>query len=145
MAFVVVNDQSGECSITLFPKTYRQYAKYLEKNNVLYIEGKAEEGLQEEKQLIVNKIEDASDLSKKSSFDKLFIRVQTDKEETETLTEMHHILKAEAGNVPVILFYVESNKKIVLNDTEWVTISEGLLSRLEELLGKQNIVWQKGT
>lgn len=79
MAFVVINDQSGECSITLFPKTYRQYAKYLEKNNILYIEGKAEEGLQEEKQLIVNKIEDASELSKKSSFDKLFIRVQTDK------------------------------------------------------------------
>ncbi len=145
MAFVQVNDQSAECSITLFPQKLRQFGRLIEKNKIIYIEGKVEEGQQEEKQILVNQILDAVVLGSESSKDKCFIRIQSELDSPEILKKMNQLLQEEHGNIPVILYYVATNKKMVLNESEWVNGSEELILKLEELVGKGNVVLQKGS
>lgn len=144
MAFVQVNDQSGECSLTLFPQKLRQYGRLIEKNKILYIEGKVEEGQQEEKQVLINHIADATLLGQESSKDKCFIRIQPELDAPDKLKEMNQMMQNYAGNVPVILFYVKTNRKIVVNESGWVDGSAEFVTELEKLLGKGNIIIQKG-
>ena len=63
----------------------------------------------------------------------------------EILKKMNQMLQEEHGNIPVILYYVATNKKMVLNESEWVNGSEELILKLEELVGKGNVVLQKGS
>lgn len=144
MAFVQVNDQSGECSLTLFPQKLRQYGRLIEKNKILFIDGKVEEGQQEEKQVLINFLADASELAQESSKDKCFIRIQSEMETPENLAEMHQIMQQFPGNTPVILYYVQTNRKIVVNESGWINGSPECLLALEELLGNGNIILQKG-
>lgn len=144
MAFAVISDSSGDCSLTLFPVKYRQYARLLEKGRMIYVEGKVEERREEEKQLIVNQIQDVKELSQSSSPDKCFIRIPSEHMHSAVLSKIEETLRQYSGNIPVILYYAESNKKVVLNETDWVDGSSELQKRLEELIGGGNIVIQKG-
>ncbi len=143
MAFVTLNDSSGDCSLTLFPVKYRQYSRLLEKGEILYVEGKVENNRDQMKQVLVDQMEDVKVLHQTLNSDKCFIRIPADKSDAQTLQELKEVLKTYAGNIPVILFYASTNKKMVLNQTEWVDGTEKLQKALEEIIGSGNIVFQK--
>ncbi len=42
MAFITASDEFGQISLTLFPKTYKQYQKLLSKNSIIRVFGKVE-------------------------------------------------------------------------------------------------------
>ncbi|MEG2645165.1 MAG: hypothetical protein RR965_08250, partial [Enterococcus sp.] len=79
-----------------------------------------------------------AEISKPTLIDKLL-------DTHEILKKMNQLLQEEHGNIPVILYYVATNKKMVLNESEWVNGSEELILKLEELVGKGNVVLQKGS
>lgn len=143
MAFVTLNDSSGDCSLTLFPVKYRQYSRLLEKGEILYVEGKVENNRDQMKQVLVDQMEDVKVLHQTLNSDKCFIRIPADKSDAQTLQELKEVLKTYVGNIPVILFYASTNKKMVLNQSEWVDGTEKLQKALEEIIGSGNIVFQK--
>lgn len=57
---------------------------------------------------------------------------------------MKETLKQHSGNIPVILYYEATNKKMVLDETEWVDGSEMLQEVLKKIMGSKNVVIQKG-
>ncbi|WP_414838480.1 DNA polymerase III subunit alpha [Carnobacterium sp. TMP28] len=143
MAFVTLNDSSGDCSLTLFPIKYRQYGKLLEKGELLYVEGKVESSRDETKQLIVSSLEDVKVLVELAKIERVFIRIPAEKKDTKSLQELNQILKKHRGSIPVILFYEETKKKLVLNETEWVDGTQALKLALEKIIGVENVVIQK--
>lgn len=145
MAFVTLNDSSGDCSLTLFPIKYRQYGKLLEKGELLYVEGKVESSRDETKQLIVSSLEDIKVLAELAEIARIFIRIPTGKMDSELLQELNQIFKKHRGSIPVILFYEETKKKLALNETEWVDGTQALKLALEKIMGVENVVIQKKT
>ena len=140
MAFLDVSDASGTCSITLFPKVYRKYIQDIEKGGVFYIEGKAEQRLTKEIQLIVYQIEKAEKLSAKYTDRKCFIRIAPNMDQSEKLIELKNLLQQYKGTIPVILYYEKKGKKVLLKEKYWVKNDDNLLNRIEMTLGKGNIV-----
>ena len=88
MAFVAVNDASGDCSLTLFPIKYRQYGKMLEKSELIYVEGKVEKSRDQTKQMIVSSLEDIHVLAEIEKIDRIFIRIPSEKDDGESLQEL---------------------------------------------------------
>ena len=143
MAFVAVNDASGDCSLTLFPIKYRQYGKMLEKSELIYVEGKVEKSRDQTKQMIVSSLEDIHVLTEIEKIDRIFIRIPSEKDDGESLQELNQLLKKHRGTIPVILYYEKTKKKLALNETEWVDGTQNLKNALEKVMGVGNIVIRK--
>lgn len=143
MAFITLNDSSGDCSLTLFPIKYRQYGKLLEKGQIIYVEGKVESSRDEMKQVIVSSVEDIKILSEIAKIGRLFIRIPSKKNDSESLQKLNDLLKKHRGTIPVILYYEETKKKLVLNESEWIDGSPILRLALEKVMGTGNVVMQE--
>lgn len=143
MVFVTLNDASGDCSLTLFPIKYRQYGKMLEKNAIIYVEGKVEKNRDQTKQMIVSSLVDVNVLAEIEKIDRIFIRIPSEKDDVESLQELNQLLKEHRGTIPVILYYEKTKKKLVLNEINWVDGTQNLKNALEKVMGAGNIVIQK--
>lgn len=142
MAFVTVSDSSGDCSLTLFPVKYRQYGKLLEKGELIYVEGKIESSRDDMKQMIVSLVEDIQVLVEIEKIARIFIRIPTEKNDSESLQELNQIIKQHGGSIPVILYYEKTKKKFALNESQWVDGTETLKKALEKVIGVENVVIQ---
>lgn len=140
MAFVVISDTSGDISLTLFPKVYRKYIHSIEKSKVLYVEGKVETRAGQGLQVLVNQIQEAEKLEENRETKKCFIRIEETNEDNSTLNQLKELLVDYPGVIPVILYYVKTNKKLGLQEKFWVKNSPELVKAVENLLGKGNIV-----
>lgn len=140
MAFVDISDTSGDVSLTLFPKIYRKYIHLLEKSNVLYIEGKVEARAGQGLQMLAQQIQEAEELEENRETKKCFIRIEERKEDHAVLNHLKEHLVEYSGGIPVILYYVKSGKKLVLQEKFWIKNSVELVELVEKLLGKGNIV-----
>ncbi|WP_034536526.1 DNA polymerase III subunit alpha [Carnobacterium inhibens] len=140
MAFVTISDTSGDCSLTLFPTKYRQFIELLTDKTVLYVEGKVESKREGIPQIIVNQMDDVEKIAGNQTDKKCFIRIQEEQNNNETLEKMKNVMMRSKGNIPVVLYYVQSNKKIGLAEESWINDTPELIEELENLLGKENIV-----
>lgn len=140
MAFVVVSDTSGDISLTLFPEIYRKYIHELEKNKVFYIEGKTEMRKSQGMQMIVQLMQEVDEVKKDKEAKKCFIRIEEINEELDILNQLKGHLLHFTGNIPVILYYPRTNKKLGLRETFWIHESPELIEAVEKLLGNGNIV-----
>ncbi|MFL2099970.1 DNA polymerase III subunit alpha [Desemzia sp. FAM 24101] len=140
MAFVEISDTSGDISLTLFPKVYRKYIQSLEKSKVLYVEGKVEARAGQGLQVLVHQIQEAEKLEENRETKKCFIRIEETNEDNATLNRLQEYLADYPGAIPVILYYVKTNKKMGLQEKFWIKNSPELVKAVEDLLGKGNIV-----
>ncbi|MGY3777622.1 DNA polymerase III subunit alpha [Isobaculum melis] len=140
MAFVQLSDSSGDLSLTLFPGTYRRFVKLLEKNSILLVTGKVEENQQDGMQLLVDEIVDAMPLNQVVEGNQCFIKITKEKENPKVLSQLKEVLTLGTGELPVILFYESTNKKIALNQEDWIQPLVGVKEQLQQLLGAENIV-----
>ena len=140
MAFVTISDTSGDCSLTLFPTKYRQFIELLTDKTVLYVEGKVESKREGIPQIIVHQMDDVEKIADSQPNKKCFIRIQEEQNNNETLEKMKNAMMKAKGNIPVVLYYVQSNKKIGLTEESWINDTPELIEELENLLGKENIV-----
>lgn len=114
MAFVTISDTSGDCSLTLFPIKYRQFIDLLTNGTILYVSGKVETKQEGPPQMIVNQMDDAARIADNHTTKKCFIRIQAEQNNNETLGQMKKLMIKSKGNIPVVLYYMQTNKKIVL-------------------------------
>ncbi|MCV3322110.1 DNA polymerase III subunit alpha [Pediococcus ethanolidurans] len=140
MAFVTGSDLTGEIDITVFPNQYQTSARILEKGKVILIQGKVDErnGLQ----VIANRIQLAEQIKVPSavSNQRWVLRIL---EETPAIqTQLQQVLRTNPGTIPVLLFYPQTDKKVLLEKQFWTTNSDKTNSALTNLLGKGNVVLQ---
>jgi DNA polymerase-3 subunit alpha len=140
MAFIETSDVSGDISLTVFPKTYLNIASWLTEGMTIYVEGKAEASKYNgETQIIANVIEPAEKLQETLTDKKLFLRLTDEKAQYQQILP---ILKDNHGNVPVILFLAETDKKFALKQEFWVKESAAIKAELTAILGNGNVVFQ---
>lgn len=143
MAFVEGDDLTGALSLTLFPAVYRTLRQNVEKNQVYYVEGKVEKSnYNQELQLLVNKIEKASEIEKMISATTCYLKISEDKDQKEILQHVHEVIQANKGRTPVILYFEKDQKKLVLGEENWVLDSEEVKAELTAVLGDENVVFK---
>ncbi|WP_412990252.1 DNA polymerase III subunit alpha [Pediococcus siamensis] len=141
MAFLTGSDLTGEIDITVFPSQYKTMAESLQKGKVVVVRGKIEErnGLQ----LLANQIQLAeqfkSQVNPRSNV-RWVLRISQNTPEIRK--KLLHILRSHPGNIPVLLFYPQTDKKVLLEKPYWLANDEEITSALTNLLGSGNVVLQ---
>lgn len=147
MAFVSGTDQTGEIELTIFPRQYDRFNKELKNNSVLLVTGHAEQREGHGLQMIVDEIENADTLRKqvRSSVpdERWVLRIQPEKDSQETREKLFQFMNQHRGNIPVILYYPTTDKKIMQPRSRWLGDHPKIEERLKQILGEANVVLQK--
>lgn len=142
MAFVEGTDASGELSVTIFPLIYRHVRPQVEENAVLYIEGKVEVSRYNgEIQLVADKIDVAEHEQSKLAQQTCYLKISAEAQAMHMQT-LANLMKQYRGTVPVVMFYTQSGKKLLVNEANWVSDDPHFVAQLEELLGKGNVIFK---
>ncbi|WP_430598442.1 DNA polymerase III subunit alpha [Enterococcus sp. AZ177] len=143
MAFVEGDDLTGSLSLTLFPTVFRTLRQTVEKNQVYFVEGKVEKSnYNQELQLLVNQIEKASAIENSISATTCYLKIVAAKDQKEVLQSVHEVIQQNKGNTPVIIYFEENGKKVVLGEENWVADTLSVKEQLEAILGNQNVVFK---
>ncbi|WP_373305648.1 DNA polymerase III subunit alpha [Secundilactobacillus yichangensis] len=150
MAFLTVSDLTGETSITVFPNTYRQIASWLEKEQVIVVNGKTEAN-RGSLQVVADSIQQASTVkpskaevsqTKELQGSRWFLRLTESADVPAIMNQLTGFLKQHEGQTPVIVYRVKDDSKRILNRQYWLPASEQLVVPLEQILGDHNVVLQ---
>lgn len=152
MAFLTGNDATGEISITVFPRLYKQLKEQLTTQRVYFVAGKVESnrGLQ----VIADQIRLASSItvgkpsgsvrekSKEVATGQWYLRIQAAADNPTTQRELERILEHNHGANPVLLVYAADDRKILLKANLWLKKNNETLESLTSLLGRGNVVFK---
>ncbi|PWG00790.1 DNA polymerase III subunit alpha [Levilactobacillus bambusae] len=143
MAFLTANDESGDISITLFPRTYNRVASWLQSEMVILVRGRVEQrkGLA----VIADQLENAADLmpAPLSDGDRWFLRLDAEHERAVVMPKIQQIIRTNPGSTPVILFEPTTDRKWVLNASHSLSNDPKVKTQLQAILGEANVVYQE--
>lgn len=143
MAFLKLNDESGEINVTVFPKIFQQYYSIFDEGKLAFLEGRLEVS-ESRLQLVVKKAIDVKRLTKKIENNIiLYLKIVQDQASASQLIKLKKTFKKFPGNIKVILYYEEKKQSIQLSDDFNVTPSNQCLEALYSMLGKENVVLKR--
>lgn len=143
MAFVEGSDPTGEVSLTIFPNLYRQVRQLFALNDVIYVEGKTEiSKYNQELQVIVEGLQLGETAEMQLDQKMCYLKIPESFQEAGGLQELNQLIKKNHGNCPVILYYESTKKKRLLSDEFRIADSDEVRNALENLLGKNNVVFK---
>lgn len=157
MAFATIEDMTGAIECLVFPKIYSQLKQQLYEDAVLALSGRLSLKEDEEPKLVVNDAEHLANAvaqkkektapneavgtkapEKTPDSRKLYLKFCLGKDFL--LDRIKPILAEHSGTTPVCIHIEETKATAMAPQNLWVTPSDSLLSRLAELLGKENVV-----
>ncbi|AYW48261.1 DNA polymerase III subunit alpha [Tetragenococcus osmophilus] len=143
MAFLEGNDPTDDISVTVFPQMYRKIRNQLVENQVYYIEGKVEKSTYNDQlQIIANQIVMAKTLAETIADTTAYLKIPINVEQKQVLSELYTVFKKSNGNVPVVIYYEQTDDVRLLPEKNWITNTEELQDSLEKILGKGNVIFK---
>jgi DNA polymerase-3 subunit alpha len=136
MAFVQLEDRSGECEVIVFSKVFDNVRAALETGRVLLVHGRIDHKEEEEVKIIA---EGAIPLSPEPQEVQICCRGDVDEGR---LLALKNILTGSQGSWPVSLEFPSTNKKVILPGEFWLTEGCARLSEIERLFGREAVVIQ---
>ena len=141
MAFLGINDEAGELEAVVFPNVYKTCSFILKNEGIIMVQGRIE--VRDGKtQMIMDEVYSLDDLKemKTASTSRLFIKIPTEKQTNDTLRKIKQVLVKHKGMTKVMLYYESENRYVQLSLWDWVTPNEAIMKRLEEIIGKENVI-----
>lgn len=134
MAYFVLEDLTGTIDVLVFPKKMAQYNSMLKNDLPVLVRGRL--NMQEDKpKLFVESIKSLEDQDK----EELYLKIPADLEEDSLGSQLWPIVEEYPGEVPLYLYFKEANRLLLCDRERWITLSPELLSRLEDLLGREAV------
>ncbi|WP_283620651.1 DNA polymerase III subunit alpha [Limosilactobacillus avium] len=144
MAFITASDESGLVDITVFPRQYQEYQQLLTKNQVLVITGHGEERPGHGLQVIAKTIRDAKQVRQQFiPHARWVLRINPVKNQPAILKALHQFMAQHRGRVPVLLYYPETDVKMLEPASRWLNTSAATQQGLKQILGPANVVLQQ--
>ena len=138
MAFVKLEDLTGNVELVIFPDLYEKSAAMLEEDSLLIVEGRTDLKEEEDVKILAETIKP---LNREK---KLLRLVISEDHSSDLLRDLKDTLVAENGEVPVCLFFKNDKKTLILNEEYWVRDHPTCFKRLENLLGPDSVIEQVG-
>lgn len=139
MAFLQIEDTEGSIEVVVFPKIYEKFSSLLTEGSILVFTGDAEpkesdnENENDTVQLILRTCAAAQ---KHSPIPDLYLRINNTN--AHKADEAVKTVKMHRGESDVILYYEENGKLLRLKDVK-CSVTDGLVSALEQILGNGNV------
>ena len=157
MAFVTLEDMTGQIESLVFPRVFEKYRPLLNEDAAVVISGKISVREDEAPKLLAERVTRLAEWTKQGhtaaeeqrngqetltdaqlaakAEKKLFLRLK--RKDMERITA---VLALSAGAVPVYMHIPEEKITLLCSKENWVNADETCLQRLQETLGKENVV-----
>ncbi len=139
MAYCTLEDMTGSIECLAFPSVYTKYGSLLSSDMRVIINGRL--NVREDQNNMVI-IEDVSPLKRRTSDEKLYLRLNT--ADASLTQRMRETLKRFPGNVPVVLYDDQLNKTMLVTKDLYINFSGAAEQELKQLLGADNVRIKKG-
>jgi DNA polymerase-3 subunit alpha len=141
MAFVTIEDITGSVELVLFADVFKKYGKFLDKDNIILIQGKTSIKETNNVKIICDEViplEDVINNYKKY----LLLKIETTEFERQILNDIEKELIKYEGEYPVYFEVVTSNgDKIILESQKYkISPDEKLVSNLKKILGNEKVI-----
>lgn len=145
MAFITLEDMSGNIEALLFPKTVAASSSLLMAGNIVLLKGRLSLREDKEPSIVCDTVSpcpEADKLDEKTQSKKvkhgLFLRVPS--HDSEAAKRAENLLAIFDGNTPAYFYYNDSKK--YSQKAIAVDVNEPLINELKRVLGAENVVFQ---
>ena len=135
MAFLKLEDLSGEIECIVFPKSLDRLRNNIHQDALVKIKGRISIKEDELPKLICENIEGLE----KINSDKLYIRVESSEKVRAVNLEMRELIKGYEGNTAVYIFDADKRQNYRLSNDRWVNIESEIITVLKEKYGYDNV------
>ena len=144
MAFITLEDDSGEIEIVVFPKAFEKFSDILVVENVIYVKGNLNIKNEDSKKILLISAENVLQTSEfnkiaKKSASKLYLKV--DSINSPYVRNIIDVLKDFSGETEVI-FYDSSIKKYSKISGISISVNQEILEILKDILGYDNVIYK---
>lgn len=137
MAFVTLEDMSGSIEALVFPKVLTRYAPLLAEEAVVSMTGKVSAREGEEPKLICDAVAPLAGAAVKKP-KKLYLRLRS--ADDPNLARVERVTAIFDGTTPLIYYFGDEKKYSPA--AAGVEVTAGMLARLNEILGADNVVFR---
>lgn len=134
MAFITLEDLVGTVEIIIFPKDYERYAKYLENDAKVFVEGRVTAEEDRNGKLICEKIISFDEVKRE-----LWLKFPSKSDFEEKEGALYGKMMDADGSEHVVIYLAAEKQMKRLPENRNVAITKELLEELENFLGKDNV------
>ena len=139
MRYLEFEDLTGSIEVIVFPNAVRKFDSVLLEEKIVSISGNLDMAEDAPPKLRLEEaclLSDAVSLLKNKK-QKLYIRISKNCNVSDA--EIKEILKGGNGSAPVVLWYEETNQRLMAPESMWVAPTDKRINILIELLGAENV------
>ncbi|MDY4081902.1 MAG: DNA polymerase III subunit alpha [Candidatus Metalachnospira sp.] len=136
MAFIRLEDMTGSTEIIVFPKSFDKFSKYLYEDRVIIVEGRAAISEGEAPRIVCENIIPFEKLDE----NRKPISIGIVLEDGITLENVKSILIKHHGGIPLYVNDKSNGMKYKAEPSNWLDVSDELINKLADVLGKDNVV-----
>ena len=134
MLYITLEDLTGEIEVLVFPSQVRRFEQHLREESICLISGNLD--VQEDKPVKIRLEEIVPLMAIKKPFNKLFIKL--DSKDEQGFAAVKNILNGKRGNIPVIIYYEDTQKSVQAPKSMWVSDMKAV-DELKRILGDDNV------
>ena len=134
MAFITLEDLVGTVEIIIFPKAYERYAKYLENDAKVFVEGRVTAEEDRNGKLICEKIISFDEVKRE-----LWLKFPSKSDFEEKEGALYGKMMDADGSEHVVIYLAAEKQMKRLPENRNVAITKELLEELGNFLGKDNV------
>lgn len=137
MAYVTLQDDSGELDVVIFPSAMPQAMLHLRENTIVMMEGRIKPSQKEEWQLQLNRIYPMSfaDQLLEESMKTCQLIIHPEKQNAQVYSKIQQQVEKYKGVTPVELFLVKTNQLVKHSFKNGVNLHSEVVANLEKILG----------
>ncbi len=141
MANVLLEDTSGEISLTVFNNQYNNFASLLVEGNLVIVRGKLSEMEERDKEIVLEEIEIIPKTAERKQEKNIpagcYLRLKSIN--LPEFEKVKRILKNHPGNTSVFIFETDTNKRFSAPKNLYVNNDEQLILELKSVVGEENV------
>ena len=137
MAFITCEDTSAQTEVVVFPKVFALSRKKLEKNTIVFVQGKITIREDEPVKIIADRILDPEDIKPQSNNSGVYIRFPSSADSRQKQVE--DIIRTSGGDTDTYFYFEDTKKLIRLPHTMRSKKDDAFLGRIRQILGEKNV------
>lgn len=143
MCFMTIEDESGNISVTIFPKLFQKIEEMDLDGKIFLFVGRCSVGQRGDLELIADKLNDPKQYTVQLPDEKLYLRVLNKMDTPDNLKRLYQIIENSRGTMPVIIYREKKKQAILLKSNRWIDFNGDVKGKLEEFLGKKSVFVKK--
>ena len=136
MAFIRLEDMTGNVEIIVFPRTFDQFNKYLFEDRVIIVEGRAAISEGETPRIVCENVIPFEEINSARKP----VSVGIVLESGAGFESVRGIIEKNHGNVPLYINDITNGRKYKADKSYWVNVDGDTIDELKKALGSENIV-----